>query len=523
MMTSLVRSIANSAQSTSPSPLGRSDDQAEHKLPVDPAPATEVASTEPSIADLPTDLPKAHQAEQEVADTPKRTTRTPVPSVLSPELILDVYSPKHTRQLSATSGTSYDEMKPSTASDMVGLGISDNLSPLGLSYSRKVSHQRIGSHQSSIFQGSLRRPSDNASIKSSIASPKSYHFRSRSSPVSFNSEGNYTPNLDEATAISLYPHHNTSLLLVEQHGQSNQRNLLDLEQLNSPERPTIAIDLPANDFDYEAGEYHASLHDSEHERNRRTTPPSFQLIPPTPGDERASGMLVPIEASDEYNTTGAQATTSPQRTGQSSLFKRARAYSNSTIQPFLSRTFSNQGSVRRSTSRRKKLFDSGARLSRTQFDDDAAMTEEDRKLHPFWQPREFWDGVEEDERDYERQPAVTRLLEYNTAQPEHNMQEQKPPISWRRGGSLRFLIGNSLGIDRQPTNRRLPMVRWPSRKLREKKKTSRIFVHGHTLRTVRSVTVLGRMRQSMGGGKKVSRRGSRSRTRRWKKGLRCGL
>lgn len=499
--------------------MGRSDHKAEHESPIDPALTTQLPPTDPSIANLPGDLPTAHQLEREAADAPKRTTRTPVPSVLSPELLRDVYSPKHTRHFSATSGTSYDGRKPSTASDMVGLGILDNLSPLGMSYSRKGSHQRIGSHQSSILQGSLRRPSDNASIMSSVASPRSYHFRSRSSPVSFNSEGNYTPNLVEATAISLFPHHNTSLLLVQQQGLSDQRNLPDLEQSSSPAHPTITIDLPANDFGVETRDYRASSHDSEHEQNRKTTPPSFQLIPPTPGDERASGMLVPVEVLEDHNTNGAQATSDLPPTRQSSLFKRARAYSNSTIQPFLSRTFSNQGSVRRTTSRRKKLFDSGARLSRTDYDAD--MTEEDRNLHPFWQPRDFWDGVEEEERDDESGSAMRGLPEDNTAQAERDVQQPKPPISWRRGGSLRFLIGNSLGIDRQPTNRRLPMVRWPSRKTTEKKKTSRVFVHGHTLRTVRSVTVLGRMRQSMGGGR--ASRGSRDRRTRWKKGLRCGL
>jgi len=445
---------------------------------------------------------------------PKRTTRTPVLSVLSPELLREVYSHKHTRQYSAASGVSYDERKPSTASDMIGLGISDNLGHVGMSYSL-----RKGSHQSSIFQSSLRRPSDNASIMSSAASPKSYHYRSRSSPISFTSEGYYTPNLDEATAISLYPHHNTSLLLVQQQGLSGQRVLPGIDQLNSSPsgRPTITIDLPANDFDYVTHDFRASVHDSEHER-KRETPPSFQLIPPTPGDERASGILSAVDPIDGYSTSGTQATAYTPPTRQSSLFKRARAYSSSTIQPFLSRTFSNSGSVQRTTSRRRKLFDSGARLSGSVVDNEA---DRPQNLHPFWQPRDFWDGLEEEEQhEGEAEPATRKVTNDNTKQ---NLQQQTPTTSWRRGGSLRFLIGNSLGIDRQPTNRRLPMVRWPSHKTTDRKK-SRVFVHGHTLRTVRSVTVLGRMRQSLArGGRK--RRGSKSRTRRgrWEKGLRCGF
>lgn len=186
---------------------------------------------------------RVQQLGRQSLDAPKRTTRTPVPSVLSPELIRDLSLPKHTRHFSAISSISFDDRKSSRGSDMVGLGISSNLSPVGMPY-----HSRKGSHQSSIFHSRLRRPSDNASISSSLASPRSYHLRSPSSPISFNSEGNYTPNLVEATAINLYPHHNTSVLLVQQQGVPRPQPVMSTP---THSRPTITLDMPQNEFDME--------------------------------------------------------------------------------------------------------------------------------------------------------------------------------------------------------------------------------------------------------------------------------
>jgi len=199
-------------------------------------------------------------------------------------------------------------------------------------------------------------------------------------------------------------------------------------------------------------------------------PPILTLIPASPATVRnsASGLqLDPLdleEPAEEY---------SPVRS--SSLLKRARDYSDNVVQPFLSRAMSSTGSVRRSLSRRRRSGISSKRISAPQPIDDPEELAKQEKLHPLWQPRDFWNGIDDDSEDdivgvaaYERDIRKPPSSYNNTAAITTELsQRDAPPLSWRRGGSLRFLIGNTLGIDRQPTNRRLQMVRWPTGRTRK--------------------------------------------------------
>ena len=356
-----------------------------------------------------------------------------------------------------------------TRSHSGGLGI------VNLADSEKLwSPEDIGfSHRRGSHQSIVRRPSDVQSQHSSVGSARFHGVYTQSSPVSFNSEA-YTPHLDEAKAINLYPHNNASLLLVQEAGVPglNTRARSPLGKGRYYARPVITVDVPKGNVENRAeadddseSVIHHRISDQAH-----LVPPIITLIPASPATGRNSAhglQLDPLdleEPPEEY---------SPVRS--SSLLKRARDYSDNVVQSFLSRAMSSTGSVRRTLSRRRRSGISSKRISAPQPIDDPEEQAKQEKLHPLWQPRDFWNGIDDDseddivgiaayERDIRKPPSS-----YNnhTAMTTGPSQRDAAPLSWRRGGSLRFLIGNTLGIDRQPTNRRLQMVRWPTGRTRK--------------------------------------------------------
>jgi len=329
------------------------------------------------------------------------------------------------------------------------------------------SHRR-GSHQSMV-----RRPSDVQSQHSSVGSTRFHGVYTQSSPVSFNSEA-YTPHLDEAKAINLYPHNNTSLLLVQEAGLPgfNTRGRSPLGRGRYYARPVITVDVPKGNIEQneEFDDDSESVIHHQTSNQAHLVPPILTLIPASPatGRNSASGLqLDPLdleEPAEEY---------SPVR--RSSLLKRARDYSDNVVQPFFSRALSSTGSVRRTLSRRRRSEITSKRISAPQPIEDPEELVKQEKLHPLWQPRDFWNGIDDDSEDdivgvaaYERAIRKPPSSYNNTAAMTNEpSQRDAAPLSWRRGGSLRFLIGNTLGIDRQPTNRRLQMVRWPTGRTRK--------------------------------------------------------
>jgi hypothetical protein len=359
--------------------------------------------------------------------------------------------PNHDRKQSAGSIASHVR-RISTASGLNIQGIEEE--PWGgHNYGGRTSQQSSINH---------RRLSEVPSQNSRGDTPHYRHFRSLSSPISFNSEGGYTPQIDEATAVNLYPHNNTSLLVVQRESMLGHAGLTSLrpsmEDRSRQGRPSITVDVPIAELgdaiDNNSGRYYGTV------IRRRITPPTVTVIPPSPADGRASGTMDLLDE-EGFETT-------PSR--RSSLLQRARRYSDNVLQPFLSRRLSNTGSINRTISHRRRYFNSPNRVSTKSA--ESAETPKNEKLHPFWQPRYFWDGVNEssdDEDSHENDQDAIRPVSELPAN-EHITQQGIQYLPPRRGGSLRFLLGNSLGIERQPTNRRLPMVRWPTKKSRKNTK-----------------------------------------------------
>jgi len=197
-------------------------------------------------------------------------------------------------------------------------------------------------------------------------------------PFSLRSAHSSTPGtleVNEATAISIYPHTNKSILVIQQMaGGSNsspkERSAIIAGNANialpGPMAPVIHHESPP--------EPPRDILNSPLQNPRDPPqPPDFKIIPPTPAngsgslEKRRSPPRTPIK--------------SKRFSAPVSTLKRAfsarRPQSESFVTPF-SRTFSLRGTA-------------GAPGRRTQPDDEPQS-----KLHPFWRPRDYDNGSDSD-------------------------------------------------------------------------------------------------------------------------------
>jgi len=308
------------------------------------------------------------------------------------------------------------------------------------------------------------------------------HLYSQSTPFSQFSD---TPiEVSEATAVSIYPHNNDSLLVVQQPSRVNSmmpepKQLTDgtyfdsqdhvelrQEVTRSPTPPFVdAIEGPATSpqaatqptlaFEPSTPPMQIDLPqpngvDSPLKNPRSAPePPKIMFIPPTPAEELERPLDIgppgPPKHSDSH----------PQR--RLSLVQRARRYSDNFISPLLSRSSSTHG---------RHYSESHARSQSSHRNPEVpTVTDEDGTLHPFWRPRGFWDGFEDSESDDEDDVLPS-------GGDTSDMEDPKPEPYPRRRSTLRkrltngfqpgFLIGNSLGVERHGTNRRRHHVTLPS-------------------------------------------------------------
>lgn len=241
----------------------------------------------------------------------------------------------------------------------------------------------------------------------------------RFSPMSARSEGTDTFELKEAATMDIYPHSNGSLLVVHHNSRhmmgQNMHNgttqqvhggkSLDLERPNPPYVQELRADSP--------------LKNPRQAPLPPSGPPTVEIIPPTPARE--------LDAQDE-----AEQASDARPVRRTSLLQRARRYSDTVMLPIT-------GSLRR-----KRGMNSSARSSSAhRYDQDFR---EDGRLHPFWMPKRFIDISDSEPDDDDDRPATGDSRD----------------SSWRRGGSFRgFLLGNTLGIERDPTNKRRPHISSP--------------------------------------------------------------
>lgn len=298
------------------------------------------------------------------------------------------------------------------------------------------------------------------------------HLFAQTTPFSQFSD---TPiEVSEATAVSIYPHNNHSLLVVQQVSRASAQPVEQPQVINmahitpshshdpdapptppfvdAHERPHEQLEMPALTFEPSTPPMQIALPtpgavDSPLKNPRKPPePPVIKFIPPTPAEELERQLPPgPPKRSDSH----------PQR--RLSLKQRARHYSDNFISPFLARA---------SSIRSWHASDSHAEHDKPRI---PTVTDEDGSLHPFWRPRGFWDGFEDSDSDGE--DVLPRGGDTSDVEdPEHEPSTPRKLGNLGRRltngfkGSGGFLIGNSLGMERAGTNKRRPHIDLPSRR-----------------------------------------------------------
>lgn len=202
--------------------------------------------------------------------------------------------------------------------------------------------------------------------------------------------------IHEARAVPFFSHNNTSLLLVEQCAQSESRVALRTLSVGTDSKATDPHTPLRSTENLAPEEVESPLRNPRQppQPPQLPQPPAFNLIPPTPLEEER------------------------RRLGQGSTTSSSQDSSNG-----LARRF---GSVKRALGhrRRPKTSSSSTVVATHRIRNRKTGQEIDSRLHPFWKPRGFWDGLvdpEEESRNINRDASKTNDDSNN-------------------------LIGNSLGI-----------------------------------------------------------------------------
>ena len=204
-------------------------------------------------------------------------------------------------------------------------------------------------------------------------------------PFSLRSARSSTPGtleVDEATAVSIYPHTNKSILVVQ---QLPRRNSQPAEQstivagnanfvIPGPTKPAIIHQSPSTPEDPVFEERHLINSPLKNPREP-PQPPDFKIIPPTPSNNTPVG---------EIERRSGQQPSSEVLGGRGPLSRMKRAlsarrYSESFVSP-LSRSFSRRRMV---SARAPSVGDST-----------------ENKLHAFWRPRGFWDDLSDSDSEF---------------------------------------------------------------------------------------------------------------------------
>ena len=278
------------------------------------------------------------------------------------------------------------------------------------------------------------------------------HLYAQTTPFSQFSD---TPaELSEARAVSIYPHNNHSILVVQQDSQPTSAWTHSATSISEQEQPAIMVQpstppppSPPSD----------PLAVDSPLRNPRKAPPlpAIKILPATPAEEFDSPIL------DQ-----AVAPAPGQLVRRPTLAQRARRFSDTFVQPIFART----GSFRRNRHGNpgKRPATSGEGAPR------------DANLHPFWHPRGFWDDMTDSDSDFgddgdgyaydyeDGDDLDSRLPPGGDTSDVEDPQMPPRGITSRligglgRSNSARFHVGNSLGLERHGTNRRKPRILAPT-------------------------------------------------------------
>ena len=185
--------------------------------------------------------------------------------------------------------------------------------------------------------------------------------------------------VSEATAVSIYPHNNDSLLLVRQRPRPDShghQRASDFEALR--DSPSVVRNAEVSQLVTSPTE-------------ARRLPPEFRVIPPTPS------VMSPVEEHDRQLGRRDGSTSGSNRSrvagsGAISLVKRAFSgsrYIDSFVSPFARFKAGNGGD---DSTRPGRSRNNGRQRS-------SLGTGKDTRLSPFWRPRGFWDDLDMDDLD----------------------------------------------------------------------------------------------------------------------------
>ena len=237
-------------------------------------------------------------------------------------------------------------------------------------------------------------------------------------PFSLRSARSSTPGtleVDEATAVSIYPHTNKSILVVQQlprrDSQPAEHSTIVAGNASfvipGPTKPAIIHETPVEQEDPVFEERHLIKSPLKNPREP-PQPPDFKIIPPTPANNTPVG--------DPDRQSGQQP--SGKNRGPLSMMKRAfsaRRYSESFVSPF-------SGSF----SRRRSISARAPGVGETP----------ENKLHPFWRPRGFWDDLSDSDSEFGNSGVLVGNS-IGMPQPKHAPPTRISSLS-QRLGSLRL-------------------------------------------------------------------------------------
>ena len=188
-------------------------------------------------------------------------------------------------------------------------------------------------------------------------------------PFSLRSAHSSTPGtleVNEATAISIYPHTNKSILVIQEMAGSSDSSQPREHSAVIAGHANVALPGPVTPVIHHESPPRDLLSPLKNPRDP-PQPPDFRVIPPTPAN--ASITRSPPKTPLRTNRFSAPITTLKR------AFSAHRPRSESMVTPF-TRSFSLRGTS--STPHRKAQV----------------VEDRDSKLHPFWQPRAFWDDMD---------------------------------------------------------------------------------------------------------------------------------
>ena len=200
-------------------------------------------------------------------------------------------------------------------------------------------------------------------------------------PFSLRSARSSTPGtleVNEATAISIYPHTNKSILVIQQMPGGSDSSPREQSAIIAG-NANIALPGSITPIIHHQSPPREVVNSPLQNPRDAPQPPDLRVIAPTPANGRPSSEATPPMPSTPARTNRFSAPITSIKRAMS-----ARRLSESFVFP-LSRTFSLRGAA--GTPRRRRTLGHAA--------------EPGSKLHPFWRPRGFWDDVDDSDSDEE--------------------------------------------------------------------------------------------------------------------------